>query len=82
MPQDNVLVVFPLTLVPKASPEVGKKKGLDEAAFNAFLSERGTSERPKFDLNNDGKRDYIDDYIYTANYIAAGLRSAVTGTGR
>jgi hypothetical protein len=82
VPQDNVLMVFPLTLAPRASLEVGKKKGLDEAAFKAFLAESGTPEHPKYDLNNDGKRDYIDDYIFTANYLAAGIRSFATGTGR
>jgi len=25
----------------------------------------------KYDLNADGKHDHIDDYIFTANYIAA-----------
>ena len=46
----------------------GREGKLTDADFTRFLTERGTDKDPRFDLNGDGKRDYIDDYIFTANY--------------
>jgi hypothetical protein len=40
-----------------------------EADFRGYLKERGMAKSPGFDLNGDGRRDYIDDYIFTANFI-------------
>ena len=48
---------------------IGRDDKLTEADFARFLAERGTDKSPRFDLNGDGKRDYIDDYIFTANYL-------------
>jgi hypothetical protein len=39
---------------------------LDEATFTAFL--KGHPES-KVDLNSDGRSDYLDLYLYTANYL-------------
>ena len=52
------VVEFPITVAPPI-------KGLvvSEAGFAAFL------KKPA-DLNKDGKLDYIDEFIYTANYVA------------
>lgn len=73
MPQENVLyagvtilygseiIEFPLTVAPAV-----KGSNVSEASFVAFLKSSGKAG----DLNNDGKHDYIDDYIYTANYLA------------
>jgi hypothetical protein len=73
----------PMTVAPPIPAEfkfgVGGK--LTEADFKRFLSERGTGKSPRFDLNGDGKRDYIDDYIFTANYLAK-LGFKVKGTGK
>ncbi|HJV64950.1 MAG TPA: hypothetical protein VJ550_04385 [Geomonas sp.] len=60
---------LPLTVTPKADIAPRKKGAADESDFRFFLKERGTASAPKFDLNGDGKRDYLDDYIYTANYL-------------
>ena len=38
---------------------------------NRFLAERGTEKAPLGDLNNDGRRDYRDDYIMVGNYLLA-----------
>ena len=54
-------ILFPLAV----SPPV-KSKVSSESDFAAFLKNSGKTA----DLNKDGKRDYIDDYIYTANYLA------------
>ncbi|NVN99210.1 MAG: hypothetical protein HXX17_07800 [Geobacteraceae bacterium] len=60
----KAVMEFPLTVVPSVSPVMTKGKALSEADFNTYLA-------GKFDLNKDGKFDAVDDYIYTANYIAA-----------
>jgi len=60
---------IPLSVAPPldaGSAPIGK---LDEAGFSLFLKERGTDKLPRFDLNGDGVRSYIDDYIFTANFI-------------
>ena len=57
------VIDFPFTLVP---PITGVF--LEEAEFAAFLKDSNTKS-PKFDLNNDGRHDYLDDYIYTAHYL-------------
>lgn len=48
---------------------IGRDGKLNDADFARFLTDRGTDKAPRFDLNGDGKRDYIDDYIFTANYL-------------
>lgn len=74
VPQKDLLMVCPLTVAPKAEIDLDRSGAVNEADFGLFLKKRGTPEKPLFDLNNDGKRDYIDDYIFTANYIARGRR--------
>jgi hypothetical protein len=66
VPKGHQLNVMPLNVAP---PLEGQSKRLTEADFRKFLQERGTDKSPQHDLNNDGKRDYIDDYIFTANYV-------------
>ena len=60
---------LPLTVAPKAEVNLTKASKVSEADFLLFLKETGTAAAPKFDLNGDGKRDYLDDYIFTANYL-------------
>ncbi len=62
---------IPLTVSPKARVDLIQTDKVSEADFALFLKERGAAGAPKFDLNGDGKRDYLDDYIFTANYLAA-----------
>jgi hypothetical protein len=67
----GALTEVPLTIAPPlpAGIKIGTGGALTEADFTTFLKERGTDKTPRFDLNGDGKRDYIDDYIFTANYL-------------
>jgi len=69
--QDGTIRQIPLTVVPPlpADLKIGAGGKLTGTDFNLFLKERGTDKAPSFDLNGDGKRDYIDDYIFTANYL-------------
>ena len=73
---DGSVIEIPLTVAPPLPREAkpGKGDGLTEDDFKMFLKETGTAKTPRFDLNGDGKRDYIDDYIFTANYIVASQR--------
>jgi hypothetical protein len=56
---------YPLTLAP---PHRTTLK-LDEAGWNTFLTTSGTAEAPLYDLNQDGVRDYLDEFIFVTNYL-------------
>ena len=58
---------YPLTVAPRINVNLDKNRVTDEADFTLFL----TGKAPGYDLNGDGERDYVDDYIFTANYLAA-----------
>lgn len=66
---NNLVQEFPITVAPKVDLVPGKPRPVTEADFNAFLKNRGSAGAPKYDLNKDGRRDYMDDYIFTANYL-------------
>ncbi len=71
LPKGHQLSVMPLTVAPPMDVNIDRSSGkLTEADFKLFLKEQGTAKAPRFDLNGDGKRDYIDEYIFTANYIS------------
>ena len=60
---DSDLIKYPLSLAPpveNVSPA--------EADFAVFLKDSGAAT-PKRDLNGDGRHDYLDDFIYSANYL-------------
>lgn len=57
---------YPLTVAPPTTVA----PTLDERGWQRFLNEVGTSAAPLHDLNNDGVRDYIDEYIFVANYLS------------
>jgi hypothetical protein len=70
IPRSRQLNVMPLTVSPAVDLTPIRASGrLAESDFKRFLKERGTAKSPRFDLNGDGVRDYIDDYIFTANYL-------------
>ncbi len=66
---NGLIQEFPLTVAPKAELVPGKPRPVGEADFQLFLKDRGTESAPRYDLNKDGRRDYLDDYIFTANYL-------------
>ena len=59
---NQIIIMFRLTVVPPVAEIT------TEAAFAAFLKDSG-AKKPRFDLNGDGVHDYLDDYIYTGNYL-------------
>lgn len=60
---EHEVTTFPLTIILPAV-EVSTR----EADFEAFLKDSG-ARKPKFDLNNDGIHDYLDDFVYTGQYL-------------
>lgn len=66
---ENQVQEIPLTVTPRLDLTGGNKRQVTEGDFKRFLNDRGTPAAPKYDLNKDGRRDFIDDYIYTANYL-------------
>jgi hypothetical protein len=65
-------VEVPLTIAPGVPPGTD----LSEKGFIAFLGGAKTPGQPLLDLNGDGRRDYLDDYIFTANYLVRPHREA------
>jgi hypothetical protein len=56
-------------VAPPAGIDLDGSGKVNEADFTLFLKERGAENAPRFDLNGDGARNYLDDYIFTANFI-------------
>lgn len=54
---------FPLTVVPPVKTALT----FDERGWGRFLKEVGTVNAPLNDLNNDGVRDYKDEFIFVAS---------------
>lgn len=65
---------YPLTIAPLIKTALS----LDEAGWGRFLNEAGTTESPLHDFNGDGVRDYIDEYIFVANYLTGKSKPAQT----
>lgn len=78
--QDRYMMVYPLTVAPPVNIDLDRSGAVSDDDFALFLRERGTPNQPKFDLNRDGKRDPLDDYIFTANYLV--LRGTAKGDDR
>lgn len=66
VPLQTFKIVFPLVVAPRLNIDLDKSGMVTPADFALFLKKRSA-----FDLNGDGKRDYRDDYLFTANYLVA-----------
>lgn len=62
---DSITREIPLTV----APALPAGTDFSEKGFIAFLGGPTPPSQPLLDLNNDGRRDYLDDYIFTANYL-------------
>ncbi len=60
---------IPLTVAPPVDVQIERMIISVNTGFALFLKDRGTDKAPRFDLNGDGVRNYMDDYILTANCI-------------
>jgi hypothetical protein len=68
--QGTRLTEIPLVAAPPVAVDLDKSGKVDDKDAQLFLRETGTPKAPKFDLNGDGKRDYLDEYIFFANSLA------------
>lgn len=57
---------YPLTV----APPLGNSLKADQAGWNIFLKAIGTPQKPQYDFNKDGLRDYIDEFIFVVNHLA------------
>jgi len=57
---------YPLTV----APPIGNKLKPDQAGWNTFMKEDGTSQKLRYDFNGDGLHDYIDEYIFVVNHLS------------
>ena len=62
----NDVIVIPLTVAPPLDVRFLHNGQLDKKSFGLFLHEKNIK---KSDINGDGVKDYIDEYIYAANYL-------------
>jgi len=76
--QRGVLMVFPVAVAPPVNIDLNKSGDVTEEDFRIFLHDR--SAPPVSDLNGDGIRDFRDDYLFTANYLALGPASEKRAT--
>lgn len=67
--QSGSIIDIPLIVSPLLDQNKYRLGEFTEANFTLFLKERGTDKAPRYDINEDKIRNYIDDYIYTANYL-------------
>ena len=69
--QGNLKMVYPLIVAPRADIHRARTGSVSEGDFTLYLNSRATAGTSPADLNHDGRHDYIDDYIFTANYLEA-----------
>jgi hypothetical protein len=62
---DSNSIEIPLIIAPPLPAEMD----LSEKGFISFLGGKTPTAQPLLDLNGDGSRDYLDTYIFTANYL-------------
>jgi hypothetical protein len=69
--QGEVRMVYPLTIAPKTAPGGPQSGGITKAELARYFAGRGPARSTRSDADHDAKYDYLDDYIMTANYLAA-----------
>lgn len=65
----DIKMVFPLTLAPAINADLDRSGKVTEEDFALFLRGARGKKAGQFDLNADGAVNYLDDYIFTANYL-------------
>lgn len=69
--QGALKMVYPLTIAPKVNVDFSQSGTITKADFNRYLTKYKTAKPFSPDFTGDGKWDYRDDYILTANYLFA-----------
>jgi hypothetical protein len=67
--QGQLRLVHPLTIAPKINVQFSQTGQTTTSDLNRYLAEKKIQKPSGSDLNHDGKWDYLDDYILTANYL-------------
>jgi hypothetical protein len=69
--QGRDTVICPLTIAPEVDIDVDKSNSITDADIRLYFNTRKSKKTLRFDLNQDGRQDYLDDYIFVANYLVA-----------
>ena len=69
--QGRVKMIYPLTTAPKAGIRRTRAGAITKAEFSRYVARQKAARLGALDANKDGRIDYIDDYIITANYLAS-----------
>jgi hypothetical protein len=69
--QGALKMVYPLTIAPMVNVDFSQSGKVTKADFNRYLTKYKTAKPFSPDFTGDGKWDYRDDYILTANYLFA-----------
>jgi len=62
-------MIYPLTIAPKITVPRSPRGKVTRADIDNYLKKSVAFKSSAPDLNRDGRRDYRDDYILTANYL-------------
>lgn len=62
-------IEIPLTVVPPLDQQGNALLTLSDAKLETMLANPLKNGKPLYDLNQDGKQDYLDDYILTAYWL-------------
>jgi len=84
--QGGIKMIYPLTIAPNIGTNRSRTETITKAEFSRYVARQKAARSAGLDANKDGKLDYIDDYIITANYLASAKRgqdniSSRTGKG-
>lgn len=60
---------IPLVVVPPLIQAGASLVVLSESALDGLLAKSQKNNKPVYDLNSDGKQDYLDDYILLAHWL-------------
>jgi hypothetical protein len=73
--QGEMRLIHPLTIAPKINMLFSQAGQTTNSDFNRYLAEKKIQRPSGPDVNHDGKWDYLDDYILTANYLFANKKT-------
>jgi hypothetical protein len=67
--QKNERTEIPLVVVHQLDQTKTHLAALSESSVNALLAKPVVNKKPAYDLNSDGKQDYLDDYLLIAHWL-------------
>jgi glycine cleavage system protein P-like pyridoxal-binding family len=70
----NLTMIFPLTIAPKINIDFTESGQASKTGFDRYIKKLRASKSSKSVLNREGKWSYRDDYILTANFLAATMK--------